>query len=377
MKSGEALYLQICQKLLDEIQRGKYDQSRLPTEKELMKQFFVSRITVRKALDHLVQEGVIIRISGKGTFVRKGQHSPVITIRQKRMPMIALVMGGYSPSFGLDISNAAIRCAEEEGVHIIIKDTGNDQKRELKILEDLRSSGIEGIIVQPAHGELYSQWLINALFDHFPIVMIDRFMPGIHAPFVGVDNERLSEMAVNRLLELGHEYIALVALEDDKTSTLKARMNGFRQAFNKRHLPIRHELWVTNLVERAEEAGLDKNDFCVEELYAQMIAEHLRAHPEVTAVFGTEYVASKAAWDAARINGWQVPEDFSIVSFDYDSTHPRLHHLTHIKQPQSEIGRTAVQMMCALIRGEALNNSQRLLEGVWIEGDSIAEPRNK
>lgn len=45
----------------------------LPSERELMLEHDVSRITVRKAIEELEQEGLVYKVQGKGTFV-KGDH---------------------------------------------------------------------------------------------------------------------------------------------------------------------------------------------------------------------------------------------------------------------------------------------------------------
>ena len=42
---------------------------KLPPEEELARQLAVSRITIRKALTDLEQEGLLLRIHGRGTFV--------------------------------------------------------------------------------------------------------------------------------------------------------------------------------------------------------------------------------------------------------------------------------------------------------------------
>lgn len=45
--------------------------ARIPTETELIEEFDVSRTTVREAVDQLVQEGLLDKLQGRGTFVRR------------------------------------------------------------------------------------------------------------------------------------------------------------------------------------------------------------------------------------------------------------------------------------------------------------------
>jgi GntR family transcriptional regulator len=65
-----SLYQRLARGLRDAIERGvvKPEES-LPAERDLATDFSVSRITVRKALDALVAEGLLVRRQGAGTFV--------------------------------------------------------------------------------------------------------------------------------------------------------------------------------------------------------------------------------------------------------------------------------------------------------------------
>ena len=64
------LYYQLKDILTDKIVKGEWSVGdRIPPEAELCKQYEVSRITVRQALEELRREGLIVRKQGKGTFV--------------------------------------------------------------------------------------------------------------------------------------------------------------------------------------------------------------------------------------------------------------------------------------------------------------------
>lgn len=72
---GVPLYRQLFLVLHDEIARGAIAAGDpLPTEQELCDQFGVSRITVRRALADLAEQGYITRRQGVGSFVRN--HDP-------------------------------------------------------------------------------------------------------------------------------------------------------------------------------------------------------------------------------------------------------------------------------------------------------------
>jgi GntR family transcriptional regulator len=65
------LYQQLERELRSAIERGLLaPEDALPPERDLAADLGVSRITVRKAVDGLVREGLLVRRQGSGTFVR-------------------------------------------------------------------------------------------------------------------------------------------------------------------------------------------------------------------------------------------------------------------------------------------------------------------
>lgn len=66
------LYHQLKQRLSAKIQSGEWKpEDKIDSENQLMDIFHVSRNTIKKAIEELVQEGKLYRIQGKGTFVSK------------------------------------------------------------------------------------------------------------------------------------------------------------------------------------------------------------------------------------------------------------------------------------------------------------------
>jgi GntR family transcriptional regulator len=71
------LYHQLTERIRSEIQHGVVKPGDLiGTEKEMIDRYQVSRATVRKALDELTRDGLVVRITGRGTFVA----SPRLTV---------------------------------------------------------------------------------------------------------------------------------------------------------------------------------------------------------------------------------------------------------------------------------------------------------
>lgn len=88
---GIPLYRQVYLVLRDGIASGRYAAGRpVPPEVDLTRQFDVSRVTIRKALEVLQREGLIERRQGDGTYVRDGkdQPSPMVVAIESAMDRI-------------------------------------------------------------------------------------------------------------------------------------------------------------------------------------------------------------------------------------------------------------------------------------------------
>lgn len=77
--SATPLYQQVANDLHEAIVNDVYHVgARVPTETELSRLYDVSRITIRKAIEMLVEEGLLAKRQGKGTFVQESHRAPMV-----------------------------------------------------------------------------------------------------------------------------------------------------------------------------------------------------------------------------------------------------------------------------------------------------------
>lgn len=64
------IYYQLEQYMKEKIEKGEWQPGEMiPSERELAEMYDISRMTVRQAVNNLVNDGYLIRRRGKGTFV--------------------------------------------------------------------------------------------------------------------------------------------------------------------------------------------------------------------------------------------------------------------------------------------------------------------
>ncbi len=77
------------------------DNAKLPPEAEIAKNFGVSRVTLRRAMEDLQNEGIVSRTQGKGTFVNKIALGVRANMRYWYEYEVLIKKSGYTPSMRL------------------------------------------------------------------------------------------------------------------------------------------------------------------------------------------------------------------------------------------------------------------------------------
>lgn len=79
------LYVQLENLLLERIERGELKEGDIiPSENELSKDYSVSRMTAKKAIDNLTMKGLVERVKGKGTFIKEKEKKIELPLNRLR-----------------------------------------------------------------------------------------------------------------------------------------------------------------------------------------------------------------------------------------------------------------------------------------------------
>jgi len=189
--------------------------------------------------------------------------------------------------------------------------------------------------------------LLNALADkEMPSVVLFRRFERLS--YVEVDNEGGARMAVEHLIQLGHQRIAFLNGPPD-SSDAKDRMAGYVTALKKNNIPYREDYILAADFEQAK-------------AYRAM-QELLKRNPPPTAVFAANDYMALGAISAIQDEGLSVPGHVAVVGFD-DLELPnltfRLPPLTTVRQPVYEIAKEGTELLILLMEGRIQENRQKV-----------------
>jgi DNA-binding LacI/PurR family transcriptional regulator len=205
-------------------------------------------------------------------------------------------------------------------------------------LDRLVSRKVDGIIASP-NPAVYTPF--RTIVDAgIPLLQVMTRVPGLSAPFIGVDNELGGRLATQHLIDLGHHAIGFLSSSYKNYIEIQDRYRGFLKALiaNGVHAdPERISVEAGTLLDvGAARAGTEKL---------------LGGMPELTAIFAPTDYAAVGAIQACLAMGKRVPEDVSVIG--YDDVEIAFHQITHplstIAQPKEELGKMAFDALFELM----------------------------
>lgn len=331
-------YQMIYQDLEKKIRNGFWkDGQQLPTEFELSEQYQVSRITVRHALQLLVEKGSILRLQGKGSIVTK---------KLKSSGVIAVAINDFGPFFGEEFIKSVIMHAEKEGYSVILQTCYYSHQQENTVLLRLLDANIAGLIFVPLYGSKNVSPELKKVADRLPLVFADRKIDGLDAPLVCTDNISATEELCRRLIHIGHRRIGFVSSNTDST-VVRDRLKGYVNALTTSGITIDESLKLTTL--RSVLPGMATSSAREDDIAA--IQQYFLQNPDIHAVVAHTYSAAELVYLAAQRAKLRIPQDCAIVCFDaMHDVIPGPGFFAHMKQNEYEMGEEAVKALLSLIR---------------------------
>jgi len=331
-------YYQLKEYLKEMIRSGGIlPKEKLPSESELVRQFKISRHTVRHAFSELENEGWIYREQGKGTFCAyRGRK------KEKKIAVLTTYISNY-------IFPYIIRGIEETLCELeysfSIASTGNDKRKEEECMKRILEQDISGLIVEPTKSaklninHKYFQELTNR---NIPYIFLHATYDDLEPAYIIMNDERGGFMATEYLLKLGHKDIAGIFLSDDMQGV--QRQAGFIAALKKYGVPVNNELI---------------GNYTTEQMFTypyQFTKKLLQKKSRPTAVFCYNDQIAIQVIEAIRKSNLKIPRDISLVGYDNSNLATATEiKLTTINHPKEEMGQRVASMIVEMIDGRLVS----------------------
>lgn len=325
------------------------------TTKQLAQLCGVSRTTIHRALHDTGR----INLETKEMILRKAEeygYQPDLLARglvKGKTNNIGVVVLGVDNRYFSQVLDSILYEANKKSYSVNITLHGKNKDVEKEQILRMVSYRVDGIILSSVNeGEEYVKFLKGL---EIPIVTIDnRVAPGI--PFVGIDNEKITEKATNTIINKGYDRIIFVCppLQDKEAENIyvhEKRTKGFLSAVKKHSKIESIVLGNWDYKQYALAALEDSNKrtafFCTGDMIALDLIQYLKDH------------------------GKTIVKDYGIMGYDnIDILRYLSPRLSTIDNCAQNVAKDAVSMLLDLMNHDK-TDTNRIVKAEIVPGETF------
>lgn len=339
-KSGTTVYDDLLKRVRQSIARGELKPGEfIGSEYEMARESGISRVSVRRATDVLIGEGLVERRPGKGLFVRPPSRS---------MRVVQVVVPDMSFDQCVQIARGAQAVGMERGVQIQAYDAHSRLDWDVEMLRRLPETDMDGAIIVSWHDARFAEVLYELKRQGYPFVLVDEQLQDIDVPSVVADNHGGGYAVGKALVAEGHTRIAFIgSLGAD---TVRARLDGLRDAVNDAGIAF----------DRARAFDLATPlDGDWESAIRQAVHQAIDRPDRATAIFCADDQTAAHTYTVLKAAGLRIPEDISVAGFDDNPLGKWLvPSLATVRQASTDMGTVAMEMLLEML-GERHESKSR------------------
>ena len=282
-----------------------------------------------------VSQGVVEKIHLTAKELKYKPNQIARSLRKGSTNTIGLIVADISnPFFG-----QLARIIEDEaaiyGYTVVFGSSDENCKKAATLIDTLLNRQVDGLIITPTEGN--EKKIKSLVQSEVPLVLIDRYIPGISANCVVLDNYNATYNATNCFIDKGYNNICMIAYKSGMVH-MQERIRGYTESMKDHGLQKEIQL-----------KEIRYNDV---ENDMQMIMNDLLSKKHINALLFATNALSINGLYILRKRDLKVPEEFAVIGFDghevFDFFQPPL---SYIQQPMDDMGKEAVNVLIDDIKG--------------------------
>ena len=248
-------------------------------------------------------------------------------LRVKATRKILVLVPSLSNQFYASVIRGMETVARREQYQVLISATYSKKETDKELISMLYNRSVDGIILLSS--QLSSEELTE-IAQSKPLVLCCEYTDGAVLPAVTIDNYQAGFQAVENLIRLGHQKIAIIS--NDTVFSARQRSQGYRDALETYHCPYIAEYCVNT--EYTFQAGVSATK------------KLLKLKEPPTAVFAISDVLAAGVVKELYAQGKQPGKDIDVFGFDNTSLAKMITpSLSTISQPRRQMGEQAMKLL--------------------------------